>query len=60
MVSQQAESPVVRACAQAAIRNGGEQGRAATQVASQRVAGLPAFFTSAPGRTPVMAFDRFF
>jgi hypothetical protein len=43
MVSQQANSPVIRASNQAMIRNGGEQGDAATRVAYQRVAGLLPF-----------------
>jgi hypothetical protein len=48
MVSQQAESPVIRARNQAMIRTGGEQGRAATHIAYQRVVGLPAFFWGMP------------
>ena len=43
MVSQQAESPVIRASNQATIAIGQEQGDAATHIAYQRVGGLLAF-----------------
>jgi len=43
MIPKQAESRGIRARNQAMIRTGGEQGRAATHVASQRVPRLLAF-----------------